>query len=135
MSEVDPESNELMDPEADNNDALDEPSENPVLEGGEALDTLETRSRPTETFTEKFKRKFGAIPKTVGACFIMLILGIVLIVLPTVVSMNRSSAIGLYCIGALLLIPSVYAAYILYNVFNDTPGYDLEGLPIYDDLI
>lgn len=128
--------NELLDPEDANNDPHNDASDDPNLETGEPLETLETRSRPVETFMEKFRRKFGAIPKTVAACFIMLCLGIVLLVLPTAVpSINKSSAIGLYIIGALLLIPSVYAAYILYNVFNDTPGFDLDGLPIYDDLI
>lgn len=88
----------------------------------------------TETFWEKFKRKFGAIPKTVGACVVMLILGIVFLIIPSITSsLSKSGVIGMYVVGSLLLIPSVYVAYILFHVFNDTPGFHIDGLPLWDE--
>ena len=106
---------------------------NPKEEDPENLETL-VPDQTTETFCEKFKRKFGRIPKTVGACVIMLILGIVFIVIASVSkSLSKSGVIGMYIVGSLLLIPSVYVAYILFHVFNDTPGFRIDGIPLWDD--
>lgn len=89
-----------------------------------------------ETCMEKFRRKFGRIPMTVGACVIMLLLGISLILIARLVNgIESSGRIGLYILGGLMLIPSIYVAYILYNVFRDTPGFNLEVLPIWDDML
>lgn len=99
----------------------------------ERLETL-IPDQVTETFWEKFKRKFGEIPRTVAACIVMLVLGIILLILPSCIkSLSKSGVIGMYVVGSLLLIPSVYVAYILYHVFNDTPGFQIDGLPLWDE--
>lgn len=106
---------------------------NPTEQDTENLQTL-IPDQTTETFWEKFKRKFGAIPKTVTACIVMLVLGIILLIIPSCTnSLNRSGSIGLYIVGSILLIPSIYVAYILYHVFNDTPGFQIDGLPLWDE--
>lgn len=107
---------------------------NPSQESdNENLQTL-IPGQTTESFMNKFKRKFGEIPKTVAACIVMLICGIILLILPSCIkSLSKSGAIGMYVVGSLLLIPSVYVAYILYHVFNDTPGFQIDGLPIWDE--
>lgn len=88
----------------------------------------------TETFPEKFKRKFGQIPKTIFACLFMLLLGIIVIIIPSVSnSIIKGKKIGLYIVGSILLIPSIYVAYILYKVFTDAPGYQIDGLPLWDE--
>ena len=106
---------------------------NPAEPDHENLETL-IPDQPTESFWEKFKRKFGEIPKTVAACLIMLVLGIIFLIIPSVTnSLNKSGRIGMYVVGSILLIPSVYVAYILYHVFNDTPGFQIDGLPLWDE--
>jgi hypothetical protein len=104
--------------------------------GHGSLTAIDPNSREEETFRQRCNRKFGRIPRTMGACCMMLILGITLILVASLVSdMKTSTRISLYVIGSLLLIPSLYVGYILYHVFRDTPGFDLDGLPLWDELI
>jgi hypothetical protein len=63
----------------------------------------------------------------------MLLLGIILLTIPSMTTVSRGRRIAMYVIGSILLIPSVYVAYILYRVFQDAPGYTLDGLPLWDD--
>ena len=99
------------------------------LELGSSLEGIEIHSHETapETCWEKFRRKFGHVWKSVLVCFLMLIAGIILVSLPTLFpSLKQSGAIGLYVAGSLLLIPSVYMVYIMYNVFRDRYGYNMD---------
>ena len=82
----------------------------------------------------KFCEYFWKIPKTIIVCSVMLVIGIVFIVLPFCISISKSLCIGMWICGGLFLIPSVYVTYILFNIINETPGFSLDGLPLWDNI-
>jgi hypothetical protein len=63
----------------------------------------------------------------------MLLLGIILLIIPSLTTVSRGRRIAMYVTGSILLIPSVYVAYIFYRVFRDAPGYTIDGLPLWED--
>ena len=64
----------------------------------------------------------------------MLICGIILVSLPTLFpSLKQSGATGLYVAGSLLLIPSLYMVYIMYNVFRDRYGYNIDEFDVFEE--
>jgi hypothetical protein len=104
------------------------------LIGDDELEVIEPHSRAEASLCLRIRRKLGHIPRTVTACCIMLLGGIILIIMPSLTTVDRGGQIGMYVLGSLLLIPSVYVAYILYHVVRETPGFTLDGLPLWDDI-
>ena len=101
----------------------------------DSLEQVQIHSESTrqETFCEKFRRKFSRVWKSVLACFVMLTVGIVLICLPTLFPSLSDNATGLYIAGSLLLIPSGYIVYVMYNVFRDRYGFNLDHLDMFQE--
>jgi hypothetical protein len=100
----------------------------------DGLQVIEPHSHHEESYWGRLERKLGHIPRTVIACLVMLLAGTMLIATPSLTTVSGSTRIGMYVMGSLLLIPSVYVAYILYHVVRETPGFTLDGLPLWDDI-
>ena len=87
-----------------------------------------------ESFSNKWSRKFGKITCTIISTIFMFLIGFSLIFsIFYFKGLKVGIIVAFLIISTLLLIPSIYVFYLLYQVFHDNPEYSIDGLPKWED--